>query len=494
MLSAPRAAVVSLLFLAACEGGSPTGVPPEAPSLRLVAGAGVADTVLTRPTQALTVEVRGEGGVPQRGVVVRFEPVPDPGSPTWSPVYMVQVGRLDQATPGTLAIDTTDERGRAHVLVRLGQVAGEGKVAVVVPVLGLVDTARYTILPGVGVRVSAQPRDTAVFLGGSYSLRAAVVDRFGNRRPEPVAFAVGTAQASLSREGVVRGEAYGRAMLVAHSGRFADTVRVSVVPRGVLAGTGTGIPGRYLAVMNLDGSGFRILAQAAWYSELAPAWNPSGSQVLYQDAGPVLQHVDMAGKVTSAVADPRFLSTSSGQYSRDGRWIYFSARQAPGASTLWRVRADGSGAVKVSPPVTGFDYYEEHSHPSPSPDGTRLAFWASRYGSGVLRVLDLATGNHFTANVENPRVPRWSPVSDTIAYVDATREALYVVSATAGGDPRRVSPAGRRYSTSSVSWSPDGKWLVARSNSSGLELVEVSTGAVIPLPFAVTLLEPAWRP
>lgn len=494
MLSAPRAPVLSLLLLAACDGGSPTETPPEAPSLRVVAGAGVSDSILTRPNQALVVEVRGEGGVPQRGVVVRFEPVPVADGSSNPQVY---VGRLDQYAPSTLAVDTTDEQGRVRALVRLGYVAGEGKVAVVAPALGLVDTARYTILPGAGVRLAVQPRDTAVFLGGSYALRAAVVDRHGNRRPDAVGFNAGTSLASTSREGIVTGEAYGRTMLIAHSGRFADTVRVSVVPRGMLAGTGTGLPGRNLAVINLDGSGFRIVAQTNWYSDLAPVWNPTGSEILYQDAGPILQRVDMAGKVTHVIPDSRFVSTGWGRFSRDGQWIYFSARPAgSGSSTLWRARADGGGVVQVGPTSGGSDYYDESTHPSPSPDGTRLAYWASRYGSGVLRVLNLGTGGYFTANVQNPRAPRWSPVSDTIAYVDATQEALYVVSSTNGGvNPRRVSPAGRRYSTSSVDWSPDGKWLMARSSTDGrVELVEVATGMAVPLPFSITLLEPAWRP
>jgi WD40 repeat protein len=50
-----------------------------------------------------------------------------------------------------------------------------------------------------------------------------------------------------------------------------------------------------------------------------------------------------------------------------------------------------------------------------------------------------------------------------------------------GTNPRAVTPASRTYRASSIDWSPDSKWLIARSVAGVLDLVEVETGRVLPL-------------
>jgi len=57
--------------------------------LRLLYGDGASDTVLSKPGQALVIEVRGENGSPVQGTVVRFEALPIDSANPYSPgVYV----------------------------------------------------------------------------------------------------------------------------------------------------------------------------------------------------------------------------------------------------------------------------------------------------------------------------------------------------------------------------------------------------------------------
>ncbi len=197
------AIVVGVLASATCDNPvAPTGPP----GIMIVAGADVADSIDSRPAQALLVEVHTISGTPARRAVVRFS-----GLPTPNPQTSVRVGRIDEQPIQPLAVDTTDGSGRASVVVALGAVAGPGGVEVTVPELGFADTAKYTINPGNGVSVVSEPADTVVYQSRSFPLRASVHDRYGNSRPDPVTFQADSASASVSAAGTVTSEALGRA-------------------------------------------------------------------------------------------------------------------------------------------------------------------------------------------------------------------------------------------------------------------------------------------
>src|SRR5258708_26543662 len=53
-----------------CSDNTVTG--PSGATLRIIAGAGIIDTVTAQPSQALVVEVRGPDGQPATGTTVRF--------------------------------------------------------------------------------------------------------------------------------------------------------------------------------------------------------------------------------------------------------------------------------------------------------------------------------------------------------------------------------------------------------------------------------------
>jgi serine/threonine protein kinase len=134
-----------------------------------------------------------------------------------------------------------------------------------------------------------------------------------------------------------------------------------------------------------------------------------------------------------------------GSVSRDGVIAYRSTA----GSTAKIVVREPSGAEHV---VT--EMGEEGSCPSFSPDGRRIAYLASRPGSGLdLRVASWEGGQAVTlaTGVEGPEYASWSPDGRFLAYAAGTPIQVWVVSA-AGGDPRLLTPAGGDYPV----WSPDG--------------------------------------
>ncbi|MDQ6613145.1 MAG: hypothetical protein M3Y64_11975, partial [Gemmatimonadota bacterium] len=90
-----------------------------------------------------------------------------------------------------MAIDTTDADGRAEASVRLGRASGATYVRVRAPELGVVDSAIFTVNPGVAVGVRTAIKDTLISIGTAISIPASVVDRYGNVRSEAPALTAG---------------------------------------------------------------------------------------------------------------------------------------------------------------------------------------------------------------------------------------------------------------------------------------------------------------
>ena len=120
-----------LLFVAACGGDSLT--PPLERGIRILQGAGFADTAAAGMSQ-LIVEVHDTRGarVPV-GTIVRFT------------ATNALVSQLDDNRLSSFVEKGVDASGRASVLVRLGSVAGSAMITITVPTLALADTAKFTI-------------------------------------------------------------------------------------------------------------------------------------------------------------------------------------------------------------------------------------------------------------------------------------------------------------------------------------------------------------
>jgi hypothetical protein len=476
----PRRAIVApiTILLLGCGGDSVTPPPPpEFVGLRIVAGSGATDTIDKRFEQALVVELRDEHGELIVDHPLRFTTVPvNPDQP--SGAYTAYVAAPDRNEFGTFAADRTDSRGRARVLVALGRKAGPALVIITDPDHATADTATFTVQPGVAVRVLAAPEDTSLYIGRTMTLRTAVVDRAGNPRPDPVSHSASGGEITVSGS-TVTAAALGTATIISTAGELADTTTVSVPPEGVLAA----FTPRGLATFKTDASEFRVLLPAT-LNGITTAWAPSGSEIAFdRNCCFALQIVNQSGTVRNA-------STSTvwalyPEYSRDGRWLYYTRD----GWRLARVQADGTGDELVPMTAPGSD-----GAPSPSPDGARVAYThIVGSGSDRLWMLDLATGASTDLNTFGHQ-PAWSPSGSLIAYLALNENSAIKVMNPDGTGPRTISPAGSSYGFGH-DWSPDSQWIVARNATRNrLEVLNAITGQAIPLGGTAGFNGPSWKP
>lgn len=494
--SCPRGAggrVPAVLFLAvlaaACGSEGSTGPVAELGDvdLEIVAGSGVTDTTLHTPLQPLVVEVRDEHGRAPVGAEVVFSCL-GAGDPERNP--SMYVSKLDVEDFRRGVAFSVDSLGIVAARVQLGKIAGQGRIVVRVPDFGLADTAVYTILPASVFEINAEPEDTAVLLDSVFPVRVVVLDRHGNRRTEVVGFEARGIAADVDDSGLVSALTVGQADIVARLLEYPeleDVARVNVLPIGTIAAfrsrSGSGDTAA-IAVRSLDKSEHRYLHMSiggAFWEDI-PDWAPSGDRLVFEmQLTATLFVLDMEDRLEQLIDSSYRVGIQAWpQYSQDGAWIYFSG--TGGSSEIWRVRADGSEPERVGPATTS--PYTGDVQPSPSPDGTEVV-----YTRGTsLHVLDLATGNVQSLGLAG-ECPRWSPVGDLIAYVN---EGVVFVARPDGTGQRPVSPLLRGY-FGCVDWSPDGRYIVARTLPS-LDVIDTATGEAAALPGSSRLLHPSWRP
>jgi hypothetical protein len=464
MLHLHRAIVVALAVsvLAAC-GDDSTGPPPEFVGLRILVGGSGTDTISTQFTQALVVELRDEKGEPVPDHVLRFETVPvDPSQQFGG--YTAYISPVDRNDQRTFMSDTTDAQGRARALVRLGLKAGPGIVIITDPDVGASDTATFTVQPGRAVRVQAAPRDTAIYVGSTATLRSSVVDRAGNPRPDPVTHAVIGSAVTVSGATVSAGS-LGFARVVTSAGTMSDTTNVAVPPDGTLAA----FSNAGLAAFKTDGSGFQVLAPGAAFRGRTLSWSPAGTEVAFdQEFGERIQIASVAGGVRFVT--PAGSGTLYPRFSRDGQWVYYTR-----LSRLQRVRPDGTGEEPVPIVNAGID-----ASPAFSPDGSRAVI-VRLFGNQLL-MLDLATGAT-TDLGSTGQTPAWSPTGNLIAFVGSGDGNTIKVMNPDGTGVRTVASANAPYAIG-IDWTSDGQWIVARSaGRDRVELINATSGEVIPLSY-----------
>ena len=484
--SRPLFVVGVLIGVGACD--STTG---PATTVRVVSGDRVSDTASARLPNPLVVQVVSAAGQPAAEVEVQF--VVD-GEARITPAG------LRFHTYVTASADTTDQHGLAQVGVGLGTYAGEDSVIVRVPALQGEAVARYTVRPGAAVGVAVLPADTAVYVDRSFRLRGSTIDRWGNPRGEPVVYAA--SPEVVVHGDTVTGRTIGRATVTASARGWTSDGWVSVVPRGTVVAVRQRVVGPdtlRMVVFNLDGSAFRSFDLPYWANP-QPDWAPSGDVFVMEDGGAFLGANEHLVLADSSGVRRRLIDSTAGfvaeyypQYSVDGSWIYFAGARPGVRAELWRVRADGSGAERVG---AAGDGYNGDFQPSPSPDGTRVAFARTPNCCYELlvEVLHLGTGAIDTLQRPNGTPiagirPRWSPATDVIAYSNAGQ--IWLIQPD-GSNERTGSPPGHGYGL--FDWSPDGRWLVAESDAGLLYILEPATGLALPLPFTTLLSHPAWRP
>ena len=452
--------------------------------LRFLSGEGIADTVQAFLGQPLIVEVHdSSGALAPIGTLVSFGAMSSAGG---------QPEAWVRAVTGTayypLATAPTDGAGQAGVLVRLGTIAGTARIVISVPTLHILDTARFTATPGAATQAFIAPLDTALFVGKSFKLRGGVADQWGNPRPGPVTWIATGPGISVTSDGVVTASAIGRFTIAASTSKGATTSKVSVVPPGLLVGAVS--DGASLVTADMDGGHLtKVASMADGGIGAHPAWIPGTNTIVYTTLDNGMQRlykVDVGSPPQPffSGALPNVTHQAEPTPTADGKWVYFSAydsRCVPTDYCLYRARSDGS-----SPEMLG-DVISKSSvswHPAPSPDGARLAFvvnWGYPYSNLVLQI-DVPTKT-YVSNTVYGDAPAWSPDGKRIAYLPPTGGGIGLMNPDTS-DPRTIA-AGELF-IGPLAWSPDSNWIIARGWST-IELINVATGEVLPLPWAFYL-------
>jgi Tol biopolymer transport system component len=220
-------------------------------------------------------------------------------------------------------------------------------------------------------------------------------------------------------------------------------------------------------------------------------WSPAGTSIVYDqtlDGGfyggsSALYTVTPSGTVTR-------VDTSAGyedvwpQWSRDGSTIYFSKLYGSATGTMWQVTPSGANDDSLASQSPSYDIF-----PSPSPDGSQLAYVTSGQD---LRILTLATGAVTDLHI-GAWAPVWSPTGSQIAFITSAIGQIVLVNSDGTG--QRALTAASVYYQQDFDWSPDGKYIVALNESTGLlDLITVSTGETEPLSYTGWFYSPAWKP
>jgi len=315
--------------------------------------------------------------------------------------------------------------------------------------------------------VTLEPRDTTVQPGATYTLRAAVTDRFLN----PITGATPTFSGigvSVSTSGVITaGSSFARATIAATYGTAADSAKVSVIPRLPMVANSSGA----VVLVNSDGTGANVVARSSDVS-LSPHSVKTTASIVYYLGDP--WNNSKVWVVEPGGTPRQLLPTASGfnawpRLSPDGTWVYFIRNN----NTLWRAHLDGSSLdslTTVNPP-------QIYNAPTISPDGRSVAI----EDAGGVKVVDLATKVATVLPVACA-APRYSPDGNYFACLKA--RVISIVKTDGTGARTVVSLPGfgdGMEALSGLDWSPDGNWILAFVGYQGPTLVDVATGTQFPL-------------
>jgi Tol biopolymer transport system component len=115
--------------------------------------------------------------------------------------------------------------------------------------------------------------------------------------------------------------------------------------------------------------------------------------------------------------------------------------------------------------------------------------WGYPYANLVTQI-DVPTKT-YVSNVVYGDAPAWSPDGTRIAYLAPTGGGIVLMNPDAT-NPRTIAAGVTTIGGGPLAWSPDSKWIIGRGWET-IELVNVATGEVLPLPWAFYLRSASWK-
>jgi len=489
-----RSLVLFVTLVAAQSCVVDVGAPTDA-HIRVVTDISRTDTINAEPSSQMVIQVLGPKGRLDHDVSVSLSGLPSPieGQDLTMHPLDVDYGGV----PGRTTQTTSD---RVSFRVRFGNRAGPAGLLISVPELNLVDTLSFTVKPGAPAFIRLKPGDTAIIVGQSYTQDGLVLDQGGDDLGLRPVFSSADPALTVAASGMVDGATIGRAgVSVSYAvggALIRETAMVSVVPGGQIA-LGVSAPGATatsaIGIRRTDGT--TVKTYPTPQSPFETTWSADGLRVYYAgeaaSGSQRLYSLTLSdGSIQTIVpdADPalngrRLVWPAP---SRDGAWVYFIVLESGPWSSVWRVHPDGTGVAELvgdAPPVGDFRI---RNSPSPSPDGTRLAYTEKSASANDVKVLDLTSGVVTTITGTGADEVRWSPTGERLATRGGA--GLYVVNPDGSGLRQVMSDISV---FGGLGWSGDGHWILVNVQTAP-NIVDPDTGLFLPVPLAGAGL--AWNP
>jgi TolB protein len=224
-----------------------------------------------------------------------------------------------------------------------------------------------------------------------------------------------------------------------------------------------------LWVVDVDGTGERLLVEPAPVEPSDPIWSPDGRSIAYVGAKPGVADADLENEVLVIPidsGDPVNLTTAIAGECVGFEWAPDGSRLAvlcfgTGAKQdiqLWSIPADGTTAALLAET----DPVDFPSHPDVewAPSGERIAFVAGGPLGLDLFVIDSDGSDlrNLTADAAVDRSPTWAPDGSAIAFVTGDWFGGDIVVIGPDGTGRRTLTGDGWYG--GVAWQPEGDTLL----------------------------------